>query len=98
MTVSEIISSVVVCAGVLLVSLSIALGMVGSLWASLYVFDWVASKVMFRLWTTELVLRTARHLWHTTKIPPPKGWEPLDIPKDAEFPEDVEPRKVKRGS
>jgi hypothetical protein len=59
-----------------------------SLWGLLWLFGKVSSAIMFRLWTTELTLRVARHLWHSTKIPPPNGWEPRPV-DEANLPDDV---------
>lgn len=59
------------------------------IWAILFGFSKVANLIMFRLWTLELILRTAAKLWYSTKIPTPKGWHPrrdLLSPKEGDEP------------
>lgn len=55
---------------------ALALGLV-CIWLLLWICNKLASMIMYRLWTTELTVRVAAHLWNSTTIPPPKGWEPL---------------------
>lgn len=45
------------------------------LWLILWSANMVGSAILFRIWTTELTLRTAYHLWNKTLVPPPSGWK-----------------------